>query len=118
MNFFEGSIEGSTVLRLDDGSSLQLPLSDPKGRERITMGVRPEHFELAEAGWPATVSVVEATGSETQITARLAGKLIRVLVRGRTDVKAGQTIHLTVQPALIHMFDPAPIPDVALDEDL
>ncbi|MCX7567956.1 sn-glycerol-3-phosphate ABC transporter ATP-binding protein UgpC [Sulfitobacter sp. F26169L] len=117
MNFFEGSIENATVLRLDDGTKLQLPKPDPKGRERITMGVRPEHFELADAGWPATVSVVEATGSETQITARIAGKLIRVLVRGRTDVKAGENIHLTVNPDLIHMFDPAPIPDVALEED-
>ncbi len=117
MNFFEGTVEQGNVLRLEDGTQLQLPVSDPKGRTEITVGVRPEHFELADTGWPATVSVVEATGSETQITARLAGKMIRVLVRGRTDVQAGQDIHLTVKPELIHMFDPAPIPDVALEED-
>lgn len=117
MNFLEGTIENGDVFKLDDGTALKLPKGDPKGRERITMGVRPEHFELTDAGWPATVSVVEATGSETQITARMAGKMIRVLVRGRTDVKAGQTIHLKASPELIHMFDPAPIPDVALEED-
>jgi multiple sugar transport system ATP-binding protein len=117
MNFLTGSLENGTVLRLDDGTALDLPRSDPQSRERITMGVRPEHFVLADAGWPATVSVVEATGSETQITARLAGSMIRVLVRGRTDVKAGQSIHLTAPAELIHMFDPSPIPDVALDED-
>jgi multiple sugar transport system ATP-binding protein len=117
MNFLEGNVENGDTLRLDDGTALQLPVADPQGRARLTIGFRPEHLELAETGWPVTVSVVEATGSETQITARLAGHLIRILIRGRTDVKPGQNIHVNVPAELIHMFDPAPIPDVALEDD-
>ncbi|MGO4831444.1 TOBE domain-containing protein, partial [Rhizobiaceae sp. 2RAB30] len=53
----------------------------------------------------AVVSVVEPTGSETQITARLSGHIIRVLLRGRTDIQPGQTIHLGTSPADLHVFD-------------
>ena len=113
MNFLEGELIGGKSLALSDGTRLELPAGDLKGRTRITVGVRPEHFELSECGWPATVSVVEPTGSETQITARIAGTLVRVLVRGRTAVSPGETIHLSVAPDLIHIFDAAPVPEVA-----
>ncbi len=117
MNFLEGDLVDNTRLVMSDGTKLDLPAGDPKGRTRITVGVRPEHFELSETGWPATVSVVEPTGSETQITARLAGKVVRVLVRGRTTVAPGETIHLSAAPDLVHIFDAAPVPEVAEMED-
>jgi multiple sugar transport system ATP-binding protein len=116
MNFFEGDIVDRNRLHLADGTMLDLPKPDPKGRARVTIGVRPEHFSLSETGWPAAVVVVEPTGSETQITARVAGNLVRILVRGRTSVRPGQTIHLTVDPDTIHIFDAAPIPELALEE--
>lgn len=116
MNFFEGDADG-TALRLDDGTVLTLPIPDPQGRARLTLGVRPEHLLLAETGWPATVAVVEPTGSETQITARVAGKPIRVLIRGRTSVEPGQTIHLTATADHLHFFDAGPVPDILLAED-
>ena len=111
MNFFEGDLIAPDRLGLSDGTVLDLPTRNNTGRKRVILGVRPEHFGLADAGWPATVSVVEPTGSETQITARIAGEMLRVLVRGRTLVKPGDTIHLTVKPELMHLFDPAPVPD-------
>ncbi len=117
MNFLEGNIIDQTWLALDDGQKLGLPLGDAKGRTRVTIGVRPEHFTLADSGWPATVSVVEPTGSETQITARIAEHVIRVLVRGRTSVVPGEVIHVTVSPDQIHFFDAGPIPELALEED-
>ena len=116
MNFLEGEIVDRTVFRLNDGTRLRLPAPDPQARKRITLGVRPEHFTLSSEGWPAIVSVVEPTGSETQITARLAGHLVRILIRGRTEVNPGDTIHLDVTPNLIHMFDPAPVPEIAITE--
>ncbi|MFZ2099718.1 MAG: sn-glycerol-3-phosphate ABC transporter ATP-binding protein UgpC [Oricola sp.] len=117
MNFFEGDLVDRTRLVLADGTKLELPVGDAKGRARVTVGVRPEHFQLAEKGWPATVSVIEPTGSETQITARLAGNIVRILIRGRTAVKPGETIHLTMPPHLVHIFDAAPVPEVAEMED-
>ena len=118
MNFLEGELVDNTSLVLPDGTRLNLPSGDPKGRSRVTVGVRPEHFKLSESGWPATVSVVEPTGSETQITARLAGNVVRVLIRGRTAVAPGETIHLRVSPDLIHIFDAAPVPEMAELEDV
>ncbi|MBL8571721.1 MAG: sn-glycerol-3-phosphate ABC transporter ATP-binding protein UgpC [Phreatobacter sp.] len=116
MNFLDGAMIDRTVFQLKDGTKLQLPIPDQQGRSRLTVGVRPEHFVLSSDGWPATVSIVEPTGSETQITAKLGGRLIRILVRGRTDVKPGDSIRLTVPPDLVHMFDSAPAPEVAVTE--
>ncbi|MGO4842615.1 sugar ABC transporter ATP-binding protein, partial [Rhizobiaceae sp. 2RAB30] len=55
MNFLEGLVEGGDTLVLDDGSRLLLPRS-VIGEGRVTVGVRPEHFHVAETGWPAVVS--------------------------------------------------------------
>lgn len=104
MNFLEGGVEGGTSLVLDGGVRLTLPVA-VSSDSRLTIGVRPEHLTLAENGWAANVSVVEPTGSETQITARIAGNLVRVLVRGRTDVQPGDTIYLNVLPKDLHVFD-------------
>ncbi len=117
MNFLEGDLREGPRLALADGTVLDMPTGDPKGRSRVTIGVRPEHFTIGATGWPATVSVVEPTGSETQITARLAGQIVRVLIRGRTSVLPGETIHLSVSPDFVHFFDPAPVPELALLED-
>jgi multiple sugar transport system ATP-binding protein len=104
MNFLEGFV-ASGALVLDNGEQLKLPIALPAG-ERIVAGVRPEHFVISAEGWPAVVSVVEPTGSETQITARIAGHVVRVLIRGRTDVKPGETIHLSAASSHLHVFDP------------
>ncbi|MCD1635556.1 sn-glycerol-3-phosphate ABC transporter ATP-binding protein UgpC [Martelella mediterranea] len=116
MNFLQGDIVARNGLKLADGRILPLPAADPKARQRVTVGVRPEHFVLAESGWPAIVTIVEPTGSETQITARLADEVIRILVRGRTDAEPGDTIHLQVAPDAIHFFDAAPVPELALED--
>ncbi|MGI6851150.1 ABC transporter ATP-binding protein [Mesorhizobium sp. 1B3] len=104
MNFVEGLVDDAGRLIADDGLALPLPVA-PGGNDRITIGFRPEHLHLADTGWPAVVSVVEPTGSETQITARMGGHIVRVLVRGRTEVKPGETICLTVRPNDLHIFD-------------
>jgi multiple sugar transport system ATP-binding protein len=110
MNFIEGTVVGPSNVRLDDGTTLHVPVTNLEGLGQATIGVRPEHFELSNGGWPATVSVVEPTGSETQITARMSGQIIRILVRGRTFVRPGEVIHLTVPSDLIHIFDDSGTP--------
>ncbi|RYE60288.1 MAG: TOBE domain-containing protein, partial [Oxalobacteraceae bacterium] len=105
MNFLEGRVEGGSTLVLDNGERLNCPGVVLGASRRVTVGVRPEHFSIGCEGWPAAVAVVEPTGSESQITARISGKLIRVLVRGRTDVRPGQTIHLIPDRDRVHVFD-------------
>ena len=104
MNFFQGTVAGAGTLLLDDDHALPLPVPVP-GEGRVTLGIRPEHIHLAGEGWPAVVSVIEPTGSETQITVRMGDNTVRVLVRGRTGVRPGETIHLAARPDDLHVFD-------------
>ena len=105
MNFLAGTVNEQGQLQVEEGLSLAIPGGGLQPGQRLTVGVRPEHLELAETGWPATVSVVEPTGSETQIMTRLGNQVIRVLIRGRTDLKPGAVVHLGADPAHVHRFD-------------
>ncbi len=108
MNLMPATVapDGRTV-RLEDGTVADLPRDVgmlAPGR-RVTVGVRPEHLSLASSGWPATVSVIEPTGTETQISLRFSGQTLRVLLRGRTTCAPGDAVHLAADPDAIHVFD-------------
>jgi multiple sugar transport system ATP-binding protein len=112
MNFLEGEIrtEGvgvSFVTR--NGVTLPLPGATGALQNRpATLGVRPEHFVLdATRGVPSEVLVIEPTGAETQVTARLAGQHVTAVFRERIDVKPGGAIQLALAPRAAHLFDPA-----------
>src|SRR5690606_5191747 len=78
MNFIKGSIKvnGKAVFKAEGG--LELPLATaPAGADGrpAVYGIRPEHFVIdAQNGIPAEVVVVEPTGSETQVFAKLGGQ--------------------------------------------
>ena len=107
MNFLEGRIDGGTF-RAAEGVALPLPQSlkaeGADGRS-IIYGIRPEHFQLSADGQPSTVSLIEPTGSETQVTARFAGVPIICAFRERVAARPGETIHIAVDPASVHLFD-------------
>jgi multiple sugar transport system ATP-binding protein len=92
---------------LADGTTAQLPegLRGVKPDSRVTLGIRPEHIELGDSGWPAVASVIEPTGTETQIGLRFAGQAVRALLRGRTSCQPGEGVHLSVDPKHLHVFD-------------
>jgi multiple sugar transport system ATP-binding protein len=71
----------------------------------IVYGIRPEHFQLAGGGVPARVNVIEPTGSETQVMAEFAGAPIIAAFRERVSARPGETIHITPDPAMVHLFD-------------
>lgn len=108
MNLIAASVaEGGRTARLDDGTLADLPreVGALESGRRVTLGVRPEHLSIASNGWPATVSVIEPTGTETQINLRFGGQTLRVLLRGRTACAPGDVVHLAVDPDAIHVFD-------------
>ncbi|MDN5788125.1 ABC transporter ATP-binding protein [Pseudorhodobacter sp.] len=107
MNFLEGVMTDNGSLRLPDLSELPLGRQIATAGAEVTVGLRPEHLFLTESGWPAEAVVIEPTGSETQITARASGKTFRILVRGRTEVKPGQSITLGFDPQHLHVFSTA-----------
>jgi len=99
MNFLNGTIRANGV---------RLPLlAAPNGSDGhpVIYGIRPEHFVIAEDGAEAEVLVVEPTGSELQVAAKLGGDDIIAVFRERHDFKPGDKIRLKPDPRLAHLFD-------------
>jgi multiple sugar transport system ATP-binding protein len=107
MNFLPGRIEGSRF-RVAEGIMLPLPPHATRlnGAE-LVYGVRPEHLLLAQDGFPAEVHVVEPTGSETQVMARLGGAPIVGAFRERIAARPGEIIRIAPDTAQVHLFDAA-----------
>src|SRR5262245_13950002 len=108
MNFLKGSIRINGRAEFEGPGGVRLPLaaapSGAGGRPAI-YGVRPEHFTLSEAGVPAEVVVVEPTGSETEVFAKLGGEDVIAVFRERHQFKPGEQIRLMPDPKLVHLFD-------------
>ena len=109
MNFIPGRIDldGAPKVITDDG--LHLPIAQgirgDHGR-RVIYGARPEHFQLSDGlENPAEVIVVEPTGSETQIAARLGRQHVIAAFRSRLTAKSGEHIGLLPIAEHAHLFD-------------
>ncbi len=68
-------------------------------------GVRPEHFTIADDGAEAEIVVVEPTGSETQVFAKLGGEQVVAVFRERHQFNPGDKVRLKPNPSLVHLFD-------------
>jgi multiple sugar transport system ATP-binding protein len=88
---------------------VRLPLADaPRSSDGqpAIYGIRPEHFVVdSSIGVPAEAAVIEPTGSETQVFARMGGQDIVGVFRERIAVQPGETIPLAPDPAQVHLFD-------------
>ena len=105
MNFIDGSVTGEVFTTR---GGVRLPLAAaPAGSDGrpAVYGLRPEHIALDPAGVPITVKVVEPTGSETQVVADLGGQPMVCVFRERIDAQPGETINISANPALTHLFD-------------
>lgn len=113
-NAFVASFIGSPSMNLipaigtGDGARIGdavLAVPGVAANRSVTLGMRPEDLTLSDAGLPATVSVVEPTGSETHIVARLGDRDVTAVTRDRPSVRPGETIHLAPVPGRVHLFD-------------
>jgi multiple sugar transport system ATP-binding protein len=114
MNVFEGTVSrnGGTSPHVRAADGTRLPLAhDAPGQEgqKVVYGVRPEHVVLAAdaSGLPAEIVVVEPTGPEIQIVARLAGQDIAAVFKERHAFRPGERIMLMPDPPMVHLFDAA-----------
>jgi multiple sugar transport system ATP-binding protein len=112
MNFLSGKIasDGGAPYFLT-GNGTRLPL-DPSAAARagtgpVTYGIRPEHLAIAPEGegFPAEIAVLEPTGSETHIVARLGSDQLIALLRQRIAARPGEILHFQAQPGTSHLFD-------------
>jgi multiple sugar transport system ATP-binding protein len=107
MNFIEGRIEQGPAFVGGGGLRLGLEnVASAQAGRAVTLGIRPEHLTLDPSGLPAEVVVVEPTGSEVQVNARLAsGEEIVAVFRERHLFQPGEKIGLKPMPGLVHLFD-------------
>jgi len=108
MNFLKGTIRVNGAASFNGPNGIRLPLgaapAGADGRSAI-YGIRPEHFTIADDGAEAEVQVIEPTGSETQVVAKLGGADIIAVFRERHPFKPGDKIRLKPDPRLVHLFD-------------
>jgi multiple sugar transport system ATP-binding protein len=108
MNFLKGAIRANGAAAFEGPGGVRLPLAAaPAGAEGrpAVYGVRPEHFAIADDGAEAEIQVVEPTGSEIQVVARLGGEDVIAVFRERHQFKPGDKIRLKPDPRLVHLFD-------------
>ena len=102
---------GPAIVKLDGSASIEMDGLTGAADGEATLGLRPHHVGLAEAGKgnvTAKVALVEALGSETIVHTRMPGgaPMLAVLA-GQSHVAAGDTVDLKFDTSQLHLFDQA-----------
>src|SRR5471030_2922395 len=108
MNFIKGKIAVNGSASFEGPNGLKLPLASAPANSdgrAVVYGVRPEHFTIADDGADAEIVVVEPTGSETQVFAKLGGEQVVAVFRERHQFNPGDRVRLKPDPGLVHLFD-------------
>src|SRR5580765_3193716 len=108
MNFLKGRLKVNGAATFEGPGGVKLPLrSAPANSDGkpVVYGVRPEHFTIADDGAEAEIVVVEPTGSETHVFAKLGGEQVVAVFRERHQFSPGDKVRLKPDPSLVHLFD-------------
>ena len=108
VNTLKGTLRVNGKAEFTGPGGVKLPVaSAPSGSDNrpVVYGVRPEHFVIADDGAEAEIMVIEPTGSEIQVVAKLGGQEITAVFRERHQFKPGEKIRLKPDPKLVHLFD-------------
>ena len=80
----------------------------PGGRAGAILGIRPEHLDVADEGWPLQVEGIELLGAERLLYCRLGKEpLIVRLHEDQPAPKVDTTIHAIPREDKLHFFDAA-----------
>jgi multiple sugar transport system ATP-binding protein len=110
MNMIKGRIRNNGRASFEGPAGVKFSLpgaGTASDGQPAVYGVRPEHFSLADDGAEAEVQVIEPTGSELQVVAKLGGEDVIAVFRERHQFKPGDKIRLKPDPQLVHLFDEA-----------
>jgi multiple sugar transport system ATP-binding protein len=113
MNFLTGTVrqvDGQQMF--ETGSGYRLPVQAAAGAAdglAATLGIRPEHLSLAQAGngLGGKIVTIEPTGSETFVVLQLGEDRVSALLRQRLSASIGDELWLAPQPDATHLFDSA-----------
>ncbi|MGR6468472.1 ABC transporter ATP-binding protein [Rhizobium sp. PAMB 3182] len=111
MNFLSATVRGrdETGLKVElDGTGAVMSAAvtgDLAVGMQLTAGMRPEHLNIGDGGFAATIEMAEDLGGVSYLHTRLQdGREIVVERRGRRDASGGETIHLTCKPENLMLF--------------
>ena len=118
MNFFDGTLRTGANGPAAEVGDMRVPLSryefarPPKSDGAIVFGIRPEHISLGEVpdghfACDGTVDLVEAMGADTIVWTSLAGAPLTIRTDGESEIRAGETIRFSFDPANACLFDTA-----------
>ena len=106
MNFLDATVS-DRVLVLTDGQHIDAPenviLSEG---QKLRIGIPAEDLVVSDAGLRVQVSVVEPTGAEILIGARLGEAPFTAVQRERHNFSPDQMITVAPTPGRVHLFDP------------
>jgi len=116
MNFFDAQLTregekyfvelGGIKVELDAEKEARLLQNDVQSQE-VTLGVRPEHTDLADEGIEATVDVSEMMGSSVHLHVSAEGRDVIIIVP-TVDMKGhysiGDKVHFNFQGSVAHVF--------------
>ena len=109
MNLLKGTVRVNGKPSFVTDAGVELPLrSAPSGIDgrQCVYGIRPEHLTLG-GDVKAEISVVEPTGSETQVFAKLGGHHVVGVFRERISAQPGEILSLSPNQGAVHLFDQA-----------
>jgi sn-glycerol 3-phosphate transport system ATP-binding protein len=109
MNFLPGKRAGDAV---DIGGGVKIALPEAlrgTAPEAITVGIRPEHFEVGAANGPFSfkVDTIEALGADSLLHGTHAAAPLVARVEGYAAPAAGQTLTLAPKAGRVYFFDGA-----------
>jgi multiple sugar transport system ATP-binding protein len=106
MNFLDATVRGNALL-FANGEHLPLPegAALTEGR-KVRVGIRPEDLVAAEEGLTTRIAVVEPTGAEIHVGARLGEVPMTIVLRERLAVRPDQSLTVAPRSDCVHLFDP------------
>ena len=116
MNFFDAQLkrEGNKFFVEVGGIKVELApekearlLKNDVQSQPVTLGVRPEHTDVAENGVASTVEVAEMMGSSVHLHLNADGKDVIVIVPTidmKGSYKQGDTVHFSFKGNVAHVF--------------
>ena len=112
MNFIAAKVakQDATMktFALHCGGTVDLPVarSTASPGQDMTIGIRPEHIEIANTGLPLTISLAEQLGGNTVLHGALgANQPLVVQLVGQSRIARGDVVHVRLPPETCHVFD-------------
>ena len=116
MNFFDAELkrEGSKFFVEVGGIKVELApekearlLANDVQSQPVTLGVRPEHTDVADKGITARVEVAEMMGSSVHLHVNAEGRDVIIIVptiEMEGNYSLGDTVHFTFDGKVAHVF--------------